>query len=141
MHGLPRIVAILGVLFIIDRVVKTLVYHIGSFFVFSLSQNFSWLSIGGSRTLALVVSGMVIVIILLYIYLVRGHSSNRELYAFGAITLGGVSNFFDRALYGGVIDYISVARVSFNIADIGIMGGVCFLLYHHFYSKGLREGT
>ncbi len=45
------------------------------------------------------------------------------------ILLGAISNVYDRAVYGAVIDYIHIVPASFfNIADGMVLGGVIGLL-------------
>lgn len=52
------------------------------------------------------------------------------------ILLGIGSNFTDRIVYGGVIDWISLPRMStFNIADLCIIIGVSFLFVDLFFKK------
>ncbi len=51
------------------------------------------------------------------------------------IIAGGISNFFDRFMYGGVLDFINITIInslSFpiaNFADFFIVGGLLFLSY------------
>jgi len=48
----------------------------------------------------------------------------------GLILAGGISNFIDRIAYGGVVDWVKLARVpwSNNLADIWISMGVVLML-------------
>lgn len=54
--------------------------------------------------------------------------SNRELFSFVLIALGGASNIYDRLALGGVTDYIIFARSAWNIADIMILAGIALML-------------
>ena len=50
--------------------------------------------------------------------------------AFFPIVLGGVSNVFDRFVFGGVIDYVEIRGLAtINLADILILLGMLFVLY------------
>lgn len=56
------------------------------------------------------------------------------------ILVGAVSNYYDRLMHGGVIDFIvlSVGEWSwpaFNIADAAIVTGVVLLLYQHIKNR------
>ncbi len=59
----------------------------------------------------------------------RGNKmTDRELWSFLLIALGGASNVFDRLVYGGVTDYIIFARSAWNIADIMILAGIVLMI-------------
>lgn len=50
------------------------------------------------------------------------------------ILSGGISNFCDRLMYGGVVDFISFAhltffQLSFNLADLAVLAGLALVLY------------
>lgn len=56
------------------------------------------------------------------------------------VLVGGTSNFLDRIIYGGVIDFIQIyfGRWSFpifNFADVYIVLGVGIMLYTTFYEE------
>lgn len=44
---------------------------------------------------------------------------------------GAISNIIDRLTFGCVLDYISIFKIfpTFNLADVGIFLGSCFILY------------
>ena len=61
------------------------------------------------------------------------HMNIWQTIAFSAILGGGISNIYDRLLYGGVIDFMNMGFGSlrtgiFNIADICIMIGLFMML-------------
>ena len=68
------------------------------------------------------------------------HALNKsESLAWGMILGGGISNFFDRFFFGGVLDFIecqltlsSVSFPVFNIADIAVFFGFLILLKNYF---------
>jgi len=52
------------------------------------------------------------------------------------IIAGALSNFFDRAYYGYVIDYLDLKYFTvFNLADIMIVGGVIILIKVNLFKK------
>ncbi len=54
------------------------------------------------------------------------------------IIAAGVSNLFDRVLYGGVIDYIRIGQFPvFNLADAVITTSILILLVHIFRGNHL----
>ena len=64
--------------------------------------------------------------------------------ALGLIISGAIGNSIDRALYGGVVDFISLYAFDFywyvfNIADVAIVAGVAGLIYDSIWPS--RSGT
>lgn len=56
------------------------------------------------------------------------------------ILAGAASNYYDRIVHGGVIDFIVLSYKewswpAFNVADVAIVAGVVFLLYQHIQNK------
>ena len=47
----------------------------------------------------------------------------------GLIILGGLSNVYDRVIYGYVIDWLQSPISVFNVADVMIVAGVGIILY------------
>jgi len=46
------------------------------------------------------------------------------------VVFGALSNFFDRIVYGSIVDYILIGASLINIADMMIVGGlIIFLLF------------
>ncbi len=127
-------------LFFLDRITKFLIvkwgvfnYKIASFLSFRLQFNrgISWgmLHSDSSIKFFLVSLMTVVVIAALGFYAqekyMRGFSVIGETIALA----GAVSNFFDRMLYGGVVDFISFSWCNwdfpvFNIADACIVSGI-----------------
>jgi len=71
--------------------------------------------------------------IALMFWLVRAESRLVAL-SLGLIISGAIGNSIDRAIYGGVIDFISLYAFDFywyvfNIADVAIVAGVAGLIY------------
>jgi len=74
-----------------------------------------------------------VVLLLLFFLFFRSWQKKDFLLAtgFSLIILGGLSNFFDRIIFGFVIDWlrIFVLPISiFNIADLTIIGGIIILM-------------
>jgi len=82
------------------------------------------------NTLVMGVIGAVI-LLLLFLFLKSCQKGDFLLMAgFSLIIIGGLSNFFDRIIFGYVIDWIRVFFLPisiFNIADLMIIGGVVVL--------------
>jgi len=80
----------------------------------------------------LIAFAMVAAIALMF-WLVRAESRLVAL-SLGLIISGAIGNSIDRAIYGGVIDFISLYAFDFywyvfNIADVAIVAGVAGLIY------------
>lgn len=58
------------------------------------------------------------------------------------IVVGAVSNLFDRVIYGGVVDFIYLFDVAFNVADVFIVLGVTLLIIEIIYEEKIdrRKG-
>lgn len=59
-------------------------------------------------------------LLLATVYIWTLHSSFEGKHAMLIMLILGVSNFYDRIAYGGVIDYIYWEDLAFNISDVGI---------------------
>ncbi len=76
----------------------------------------------------------VIMLLGLFFYIVISKSMNWwQTIAFSLILGGGISNIYDRLLYGGVVDFMNMGFGSlrtgiFNIADVCIMIGLFMML-------------
>jgi len=76
----------------------------------------------------------------LWIWLARAGTGRLMAISLGLIIGGALGNAVDRMLYGGVVDYVSLHAFGFywyvfNIADAGIVVGVCGLLYESFVAN------
>ncbi len=128
MYGVSKIGGVVF-LFFVDRLLKTLIYYVGSFFVFSRTQNMTWLNISSYQWWSMVFELLVLLVLIYYLATNYALLRVNERASLLAIVLGGISNIFDRIAYSGVIDYISLSRISFNIADVCIVGGVVYLIF------------
>ncbi|MFH1280593.1 MAG: signal peptidase II [Candidatus Beckwithbacteria bacterium] len=113
-----------GLLLILDRLIKVLalkggleIYKNKSLFFLNINQK--WLVLG--------VGSLLIVLIIQFIKSWKNQDKYLSI-GFLMIILGGLSNVFDRIVYGYVIDMINFFSFSvFNIADVMIIGG-CVLI-------------
>ena len=151
-NSIKRILIILGVVFLaifLDQASKiwatnTLqgepqIKYLSDFFRLTYVKNTgAFLSFGAnfSGTLHFIALKVFPVIMLLglfaYIAFAQ-HMNICQTIAFSAILGGGISNIYDRLLYGGVIDFMNMGFGSlrtgiFNIADICIMIGLFMML-------------
>lgn len=138
-------------LFVLDFLVKRAVLHfvtqpvlIGPCLTLELSINrgiswgmFSshnpWVFGGVTVTVALFLA-----VFAWYVSLLRKHGVCT--FAETLVLVGGTSNFFDRLMYGGVVDFIDVHYAQwwfpvFNLADVWIVTGVFLMLVHMFVTR------
>ena len=83
----------------------------------------------------------IIVAVLLLLYnlavAIKKHDVEK-VFLLGMILLGAVSNLYDRARYGFVIDYIHFWKISvFNIADVLIFCGAMLMIKNIFNDKNV----
>lgn len=77
---------------------------------------------------------LVVLLMLTTYYLLRSTSSRDT---FVMILLGGLSNVFDRFVYGGVIDYVHILGIAtINLADILIFMGLLILISQPYVKRG-----
>lgn len=92
--------------------------------VFGIAQGMGWLfGLAGAAMLAGVTAWLAL----------SRTARRREYLCFGLVAGGGASNLLDRAVRGGVIDYIDVQHIPywhyvFNAADVMVHAGVWPLL-------------
>ena len=80
--------------------------------------------------IAAVIVGMVL-------YTFACWKQNSLIWGQALILAGAVSNYYDRIMYGGVIDFIVLALgnwswPAFNIADAAIVCGVCLIVFANY---------
>jgi len=120
---------VLLILLVADRVLKNYFYTCGRFaanrglaFGLALNQIVLWV-------IVLLVLGGVIYL------LARAYQSRQAtvFFAFCLITVGAVSNLWDRWQWGFVVDYLNwPPRNIFNLADVMILAGVGILVWQIF---------
>lgn len=82
----------------------------------------------------------------LWIWTAKGATGRLMAASLGLIIGGAIGNAIDRALYGGVVDYVSLHAFGFywyvfNIADVAIVAGVAGLLYDSFLASRKSAST
>lgn len=77
----------------------------------------------------------VVLLVGLFWYLLKNQSlTNSQILALSLVLGGGVSNIFDRLMYGKVVDFMIMGFEKlktgvFNIADVAIMAGLFLLIF------------
>lgn len=140
--GLSKKMAVLNwtavFLFLTDRLLKWLALSgviwdnslAGRIFSFSLDKN-------ENMAFSLPFSGwwlnMFIMLILVLILIAIFKFKKRNAWTFTAlwfVLMGGISNFIDRIIHGGVVDYISFLNLTvFNLADLMVTLGIFCLIF------------
>jgi signal peptidase II len=115
-----------------------LVYNTG--FVFGIAQSWS----GFLKPFLYI--GIPLALVVLTFYFTLKVKGKVESYALALITGGGISNLWDRLLYGKVVDFIdfhigSWHYPTFNVADICVSVGIAILVLKLFLLKRKEEET
>ena len=93
---------------------------------------------GGARTIALNVLPLFLLIGMTFYTLLSKELPFVQRIAFAFILGGGISNIYDRLMYGHVVDFLNMGIGSlrtgiFNLADVSIMFGVGLFLVASFW--------
>lgn len=137
--------AVISVVFVADRITKLYALHtlvVPKYFTSFLTgelifnQGISWgifNAVDGSNFSKVSLLVLFVTAILVY-YTYKRISLGYTIYGELLVVTGSISNMIDRALYQGVIDFISFhygsyAFPSFNIADCSIVLGVLIMLW------------
>ena len=113
--------------------------YLGDFFRLTFARNTgAFLSLGSGlsdnwRYWALTILPVLVLLFLLYQTLFSKTMSQWQIIAFSSILGGGLSNIFDRIMYGSVVDFLNMGIGNlrtgiFNVADMGIMAGLFMML-------------
>ena len=132
------------IILIVDIVSKLIVKHYLSLGSISIINNFlnltyventgaAWSIFDNNRYIVLVLSGMIIIGIIYYIFKEKPTRLISKI-AYSLVLGGALGNFINRLYYGYVIDFIDVKIFGynypiFNMADIFIVVGVILLIY------------
>lgn len=85
---------------------------------------------------------ILILITLIFVWKKAADQKSILIWPWGLVIFGAISNFLDRILYGGVIDFINVPYFTvFNISDIYISLGVVWILWYYWFYKNNGEKT
>lgn len=118
-------------LFVLDRVLKYYFISQGSFII---NLGVALGAISDKPNLVIAIHFVITALLILYFY--KSKLGNGMKSALSLIILGSVSNFFDRFMYNGVVDYIDLWLFpKFNLADIIIVSGVLLLIFLEFYEN------
>lgn len=106
-------------------------------FTLVLNRGISWGFFNTNNIVYVVIMRVCIIalIIALYLYMAVCYKKKKPIFAQVAVFTGAASNLIDRFVYGGVIDFIHVHYGAwswpiFNIADIAIVCGVLWMIFH-----------
>ncbi len=96
---------------------------------------------GWARVLLLQGLPLIMILALAVYVMIDKQLVSGQRYGFALIVGGGVSNLFDRIMYGGVVDFMNMGIGNlrtgiFNFADVFIMVGMGLILWSQFkYGK------
>jgi signal peptidase II len=132
------------IFFIVDRITKSYALSIvhtcvvSKFLSFELCLNngISWgLFASAHRLFQLFLVCLMSALLLLVLFFgYQAFKKRQEILPYALIFMGGISNVYDRIMYNGVIDFISLNcnfiffDLTFNVADIMILIGLLLLL-------------
>lgn len=113
--------------------------YLNDFFRLTFARNTgAFLSLGSGlsdnlRYWALTILPILVLLFLLYQTLFSKTMSKYQIIAFSSILGGGISNIYDRVMYGSVVDFLNMGigdlRTGiFNVADMAIMAGLFMML-------------
>ena len=135
----------LWLLLLLDRIVKRVVVHayvcpvrVTSFFACkpTLNRGISWSMFANAGPTGFYIITAIIGLFLFGFAWYTHKRSEASYDTFGEmlVLVGGTSNFLDRLIYGGVVDFIQVSFGKwsfpiFNFADIYIVLGVGIMIY------------
>ncbi|NBP02487.1 MAG: signal peptidase II [Proteobacteria bacterium] len=139
-------------LFFIDRITKMIAYSlffhrpwvINRFIAFDCSFNkgIAWSLFACSGTVGY---ALITLATLLLLIVIAKYTSDRQAQGYSVtgetlLLSGGLSNFVDRLMQRGVVDFIKISYGPwtfpiFNVADIAITLGGCIILYQFFFDE------
>lgn len=125
---------------------KPSMYYLNDMFVLTFAENDgAFLSFGsgmGATLQFLLLKALpVIMLVLLTLYTFFSKSLNKwQVIALSFILGGGISNIYDRLLYGKVVDFMNMGigelRTGiFNFADVSIMVGIGIFIFSNLLEK------
>ena len=160
--SLKKVLIVLGIIIVtigIDQATKVIakdqlesvapISYLGDVFRFQYAQNKGAFMSWGSnfsdtiRTVTLKVFPVIMLIGLLFYTLFSKSLNFVQVLSFSFILGGGISNIYDRLIYGSVIDFMNMGIGSlrtgiFNVADMAIMLGL-FMMIPYLFKKEEKE--
>jgi signal peptidase II len=108
--------------------------HVSCMVTYNRGVSWSLLSNDTTVGFVLVTTLILAVIGMLLVHMVREYQQNRLMIGELLVLGGALSNLYDRFMYDGVIDFITLRYGAwtfpiFNVADIAIVCGVLIMLY------------
>jgi signal peptidase II len=123
---------VVGIGLILDRLLKILALER----VIEISKNKGLFFFNLNQQLLVMGAGLIIAVLLVQLIKAFRDKSDVLLVGYGLIIFGGLSNLFDRLVYGYVVDMIPLLSFSvFNLADVMIIGGCALILLKVLRSK------
>ncbi|MEA3355181.1 MAG: signal peptidase II [Patescibacteria group bacterium] len=133
---LNEVMILSGWLLALDRLLKFLALK----GVLKISKNQNLFFFNVNKRWLIISNVLIISILLLQLIKVRRNKSRLMLCGYLLIILGGLSNLFDRVVYGYVIDMINLFSLSvFNLADAMIMTGCVLILFSSIFYNSTGE--
>ncbi len=113
---------------LIDQFSKNILLYINNNILFN---TITWIQFWGNTRMSLfgvwlLICLLVVLICLIYIF----REDDKISYGLIFIFSGAMSNFLDFIFKGFVIDWIHVGGVVFNLADIFMLFGIGFIIFH-----------
>lgn len=130
-------------IFLLDRMTKYIALHMGEPYVINrflefklvFNRGISWgmFAFDEQTKFNLLTLSIIIIICILAKYTYSQAIAGQKIYAAASVLAGACSNVIDRIVYHGVIDFIHIHVNSwswpiFNIADIAIVLGICWMV-------------
>lgn len=102
----------------------------------------AWGMFGDSTWMLGVLSLVVCVALVVYLFILMPKSSYGETIGLALVFAGGIGNAIDRFVRGYVVDFIETTFIDFpifNIADIGVTCGFVIFIFFLFYHEKKRS--
>ena len=115
--------------------------YVSCMVTYNRGVSWSLLSYESVTGFGLVTILIITIIGMLVVHMIREYQGNQSMLVGESLVLGGaLSNLYDRIIYGGVVDFISLQYGNwsfpvFNIADIAIVCGVMIMFYAAFIRR------
>lgn len=100
----------------------------------AFNRGISWSLFDSQDSLIfLLVSGIIALVIVSFVFnTYHQYQQQKSLYGASLVLAGAISNFADRIIYGGVVDFISIGSWPlFNIADALICCGLALMIWQY----------
>jgi len=147
-HKILRINFLAGLLFLIDILVKRILFinpnfYQGLFFNFFFIKFYKnkEIAFGLSFPTVLIYILIGLILIILVIFLIKSYVKRNyfQIFALSLIILGTISNLADRIFYGYVIDYLNFSFFPvFNLADLMIVVGAGLIMIRQIKKQGTK---